>query len=174
MKFFRITFVVFLLGFGISNPFTSNAQDYKTGIGIRLGGITQGITVKHFMNSNGALEGILSFGHSTFRITGLYEWQNSIPNAPGLAWFVGGGAHIGFYNDGYGYYYNKHHGHYGSYYYYDDGSSQTVLGLDFIIGMEYKIPNAPISLGLDLKPFFDLTDNNFFYWDGAFTARYVF
>ena len=176
--FFKLSLTIFTLIILTAATSSLRAQDYRTGIGVRLGGITQGLTVKHFVNSNGALEGILSFGRSSFLITGLYEWQKPINNAEGLSWLVGVGAHIGFYKYGYQYYYYKYHGHYyGPYYaypYYDNGPSETIFGVDFILGLEYKFRGAPITLGLDVKPFFDITADNFFYWDGALTVRYVF
>src|ERR1700756_402627 len=73
------------------------AQPYNTGIGLRLGGLTSGLNVKHFMNNEGSsLEGIASFGHHNFLLTGLYEKNNGITNAEGLMWYFGGGAHVGF------------------------------------------------------------------------------
>lgn len=41
---------------------TVNAEDYGTGIGLRLGGLSSGISVKGFVNSTSAIEGIASFG----------------------------------------------------------------------------------------------------------------
>src|SRR5688500_10593467 len=92
----------------------SGDQDYKTGIGVRLGGLTSGLTVKHFVNPTSAIEGILGFGYRSFLITGLYEKHNNISTAPGLKWFYGLGAHIGFFRYG-GYYYRvKYNNGYGN------------------------------------------------------------
>jgi len=148
------------------------AQDYHTGIGIRLGGVTSGISVKHFINSNGALEGILGFGYRSFLVTGLYEQHLDIANAPGLRWFYGGGAHLGFFRYG-GYYYAYRHGNY-IYYADEPGMSHAIGGLDFILGMEYKFTRAPLTIGLDLKPFVDFVDGVQGYWDGAFSFRFAF
>jgi len=146
------------------------AEDYETGIGIRLGGLTQGLTVKHFINTNSALEGILSFGNGSVFINGLYEKQTAIANAPGLSWFYGGGAHIGFYNDNdYFYYKNR-----GNKYYYSSEGSAVFLGIDMILGLEYKFQKAPITIGLDIKPFFDFVSSFPGYWDGALSARFAF
>ncbi len=151
-------------------PFVVFAEEYETGIGIRLGGVTQGISVKHFLNTNSALEGILSFGHHSFLITGLYEKQPAISGAPGLYWFYGGGAHLGFYDRADYFYYKKH----GTYYYYGDRESSAIFGIDLILGMEYKFQKAPITLGLDVKPAFDFLDAFPGYFEGAFTARFAF
>src|SRR4051812_18578341 len=101
--------VIFLLVTALLFSLKGQSQNYHTGIGLRLGSTSSGITVKHFLNSDGALEGILGFSHRSFLITGLYEKHNSFPNAPGLQWFFGGGAHVGFYRYGYDYYYYYHH-----------------------------------------------------------------
>ncbi len=152
----------------------SVGQDYKTGIGARLGGLTSGLTVKHFVNPTSAIEGIASFGYRSFLITGLYEKHNDIQNAEGLKWLYGGGAHIGFFRYGGYYYLVRNNGH--SVYYTDaPGGSNAVVGLDFIIGMDYKFNKAPLNIGLDLKPFVDFSSNGLYgYFDGALNFRFVF
>lgn len=54
---------------------------YTTGLGLR-GGYTSGISIKHFVRSNAALEGILGTRWEGFSLTGLYEWHK--PNALGV------------------------------------------------------------------------------------------
>src|SRR5437870_263426 len=103
------TYKVILLVVALFLSIKGYSQSYKTGIGLRLGGTAQGITVKHFINSDGALEGIVSFGWHSFLITGLYEKHQRFANAEGLSWFYGGGAHIGFYRYGYNYFYYHYH-----------------------------------------------------------------
>lgn len=163
--------------------FTANAQSqkknsggggagYSTGVGLRFGW-DGGITAKHFIKDDAAIEGILSraWGYRGFRITGLYEIQKPLPNAENFYWFVGGGAHFGMYGGGYwgGYYKKK-----GTIYYYDYNRYYPTFGLDLIGGLEYKFAEAPFTLGVDLKPYFDLWGWGGHFWDGAFTARYTF
>ena len=58
--------------------------------------------LKHFFNGgNNAGELIGYFYKDGFRLTGLYEIHGDINGAPGLKWYVGPGAHIGFYDAGY-------------------------------------------------------------------------
>lgn len=151
---------------------------YTSAIGLR-GGIEGGITFKHFVKSNVAVEGLLSrgWGYGGFRITGLYEMQKPLPNAKGLDWFWGVGAHVGFYDGAYyGYY-----GYYGSGYYDKNGnwhstgyrSHYTTIGIDGIIGLEYQFPEFPIVVGVDAKPFIDLYGRGSHYGDGAFSIRYI-
>ncbi|MGK7396528.1 MAG: hypothetical protein ACNS62_18255 [Candidatus Cyclobacteriaceae bacterium M3_2C_046] len=116
------------------------AQDYQTGLGLRLG-TSNGITIKHFVNSNAALEGQLTGRWRGVTITGLYVVQNPAFDTPGFSWFFGGGAHIGFYNN-----YRDHP------WFKDDYHNDTVMGVDLILGLEYTFTEAPITLGLDWKP----------------------
>lgn len=150
---------------------TASAEDYGTGIGLRLGGLSSGLSVKGFVNTTSALEGIASFGRHSFIATGLYEKHFEIPGATGLNMYVGAGGHIGFF--GYrGSYFYKNKNKY--YYIYDEGRTAVVPGIDVIIGLEYKIKDVPLAVGIDIKPFIDFFDGSGFYFDGALNIRYVF
>lgn len=144
----------------------ASAQDYKTGIGLRAGGYP-GLNIKHFISDNKALEGIVHFRYHGIGITGLYEVHIVAFKVPELKFYYGLGAHIGFYNGGY--YYKKNHG---VKEYYSDNT--TTIGIDGVLGLEYKIKNAPLVVGVDVKPFFDLVDAGPNYWDGALNVRFVF
>ncbi len=137
------------------------AQTYDNAIGLR-GGLHSGLTYKHFISNTKAIEGILHTRWGGWEIVGLMEHHNDIPDVNGLYWFYGYGAHIGFYdaaNTGW----------------YDDGNSYTVVGVDGIIGLEYQIPGAPLTLGLDWKPYFNLTGYSHFFGDGgALSLRFTF
>jgi hypothetical protein len=150
----------------------SDAQPYATGIGVRFGGVAWGIDVKHFTGTSTALEGIVGFGRHSIILTGLYEKHQEFPTAPGLFWYYGGGAHVGFVQNDYSYhdFYYHHHEKEGHDDLYD---SNFFLGADFILGMEYKFQNTPISLGLDMKPFVDIVPGFYGYWEGAFTFRFT-
>jgi len=136
---------------------------YNTGIGLRLGS-GNGITVKHFIKNGAAIEGILYTRWQGFIITGLYEVHNDIDGVKGLQWFYGGGAHIGSWNS------SKRNTPWG-----DNRSSSTVVGLDGIIGLDYKFDNAPINLSLDWKPAVNISDNGGLWWDEvALSVRFTF
>ena len=167
-KLIKIIFILLLL-----TSIKSMAQPFNTGIGLRLGGISSGITVKHFTSSTAALEGILGFGRHSFSVTGLYEKHTPFPNAEGLSWFYGGGAHIGFFNNDYGYEYFYYKSHKNKVYGYQNGSSNISLGGDFIIGLDYKFKNAPVNLSLDVKPFVDILPGVYGYWEGALSIRFT-
>lgn len=137
-----------------------NAQDYKTGIGLR-GGFSQGLTIKHFLSEKAALEGLLTTRWRGFEMTGLYEVHNTAFDVDNLRWYYGGGAHIGFW-DG-----NSTWG--------TIGQAYTIIGIDGIIGIEYSFSEAPINIGLDWKPAINLTGYSGFWGDGgALSIRYIF
>lgn len=152
--------IVVLLGILISVAVVQ-AQDYNTGIGVR-GGLSNGLTVKHFLNSNAAVEGILSTRWQGVNITGLYEIHSQAFQTPRLNWYYGLGGHIGFW-DG-----NRNHP------WFNDGS-YTIVGIDGIIGLEYNIEPIPFNISLDYKPAINLIGHTGFWGDEvAFSLRFIF
>ena len=158
--------MVLLTAFGLLSS-AGQAQNYKTGIGIRFGGLTNGLSIKHFTSSTVALEGLLSAANHGFFFTGLYEKHATVGSDAALKLVYGIGGHLGFFNeDGY-YYYSKKR-------YYNRGVRVAVVGFDAIVGLEYKFRNAPISMGIDVKPFIDLNYGSYIYADGGVSLRYAF
>ena len=138
----------------------ANAQDYKTGIGIRAG-FSSGLTIKHFTSQSIALEGLLTTRWQGFDITGLYEVHNQAFDVKRLKWYYGGGAHLGFYNGSYAYWG-------------DNGRAYTVIGIDGIIGLEYNFDEVPVNIGIDWKPALNLIGYTGFWSEGAISIRYIF
>ncbi len=124
---------------------TTGSSDFTNAIGLRFGG-TSGLDFKHKFSSNNALELILGTYPDAFGITALYE-RNVTTQVSGLNLYFGGGAHISrVYARSYRYFYNDR------YYYYNNYGSGTIMGIDGIAGIEYKIPRVPLALSLDVKP----------------------
>jgi hypothetical protein len=132
----------------------SKGSSYTTALGVKfLDGA--GITLKHFISERDALEGIGFFWNQGTRITGLYELHYDINGAPGLKWYVGPGAHLGFYNTKFG--------------------GGTWAGIDGVLGLDYKINNAPLNLSLDWQPSFEFGTGRGFTGNwGGFGIRYTF
>jgi len=145
----------------VTNSNNSKIKCYNTGIGLRGGfGFANGLTVKHFLNKNKAVEGILSSCWNGFAINGLYEIHANAFYVNRLNWFYGAGAHIGFWE---GDIFGK------------QGKSYTVIGIDGIIGLEYYIQSIPFSISIDWKPTLNLFGDSSFWPDGgAISVRYVF
>ncbi|MBW6536341.1 MAG: hypothetical protein K0B11_15130 [Mariniphaga sp.] len=154
--------LIFVLTLVISTAVTVNAQDYNTGIGVR-GGIRNGLTVKHFISSNKAIEGILTshWKWHGYGVTGLYEIHAQAFNTPRLNWYYGFGGHFGSYGDD-----NKRA---------LDGNRYSAIGLDGIIGIEYNVIDIPFNISLDWKPSIDLI-GDFYPWadEVALSIRFIF
>ncbi len=133
---------------------STNSSSYKTALGVKVwdGG---GISLKHFFTGNNAGELIGYFWSRGARFTGLYEIHGDITGAQGLKWYIGPGAHIGFYNTKYG-----------------DGA---FAGIDGVLGLDYKFRGAPINMSIDWQPSFEFGDNRGFVgsW-GGLGIRYTF
>ncbi len=130
-----------------------NTDHYRTAIGLR-GGPTSGLTIKHFTSGTRAVEGILGVWNNGFRGTVLFE-QHVNAGAPGLHWYYGVGAHASAYAD------NRTFYVYDNRYEYREG--ELGIGVDGIIGIEYKIPPIPFALSVDIKPALEVTtDGNVF------------
>jgi hypothetical protein len=141
------------------NAVPASGQLYNTGVGARLG-FFNGITVKHFLQEGHALEGILSTRWNGLIITGLYEIQRPFTDVTNLEWYYGGGAHVGFWQEGR---------------YRSDLEASSVFGLDLILGVEYTIDEVPFSVSLDWKPGFNILGDNRWWGDGvALSIRYTF
>jgi hypothetical protein len=140
---------------------SANGQDYKTSLGLRIG-YPYGATVKHFLNKTNALEGILASSYQGLTVTGLYENEHWTGKYPGLNWYWGLGAHVGFWDPGA----NPH---------LDTSYEGAVIGVDGVLGLEYTFDDFPLNLSLDLLPTFNLIgDTSWGGIYGAFSARYVF
>lgn len=128
--------------------------DYRFAVGIRLSNSTptlnNSITGKYFITNRSAVEGLISFG-SRFGVGALLEIYQPF-STPGLKWFYGAGAYVGFEND----------------------PSKTFAGPTGIIGLDYKFPNVPINLTIDWKPELDIIpDINFIPDAFALSVRFT-
>jgi len=147
--------IVLLAGIGAASAQSNiTSQEYTTALGVKF--YPGAISIKHFIKPNAALEGLGYFWNRGSRITGLYEFHGDINGAAGLKWYVGPGAHVGFYNSKYG-----------------GGSS---FGVDGVLGLDYKIKGAPINVSVDWQPSFEFNgayDGFSGNW-GGLGVRYVF
>jgi len=157
-----LTGIILMAGLGIgSAKAQSMGESYQTALGVKF--YPGAISIKHFMDDNKALEGMASFWRYGLRVTGLYEIHGDIAGAPGLKWYVGPGAHIGFWNNDARHYY--HNG--------PDGGA--FFGIDGVVGLDYKINGAPINISADWMPSF--TFGKYEGFDGGWgglAIRYTF
>lgn len=139
------------------------SQNYNTAIGLR-GGLFNGITAKHFIGKETAIEGLVTGRWGGFNITGLYQMYEPAFNAKGLYWYYGGGVHAGFFDENEIDWNGR-----------DDNDGGFVFGVDGIVGIEYNFQKIPFNISLDWKPTL-----NFIGWTGLWldaggiSVRYKF
>ncbi len=132
----------------------SMGTSYKTALGVKVWD-GAGVSFKTFLTAQNALELIGYFYKNGTRITGLYEIHGPISGARGLKWYVGPGAHVGFYNKKYG-----------------DGA---YAGIDGVLGLDLKFNKAPLNMSIDWQPSFEFgTDRGFNGNWGGVGIRYTF
>lgn len=139
--------------------------DYENAVGGRFG-VANGITFKHFLNENSAIDVIMNFrskknSYSVFKLYGLYEIYNPISNAPGLKWYYGAGGGIGSY----------------TFKYKDDRKDEKdiALSVDGVLGLDYKFNDVPINVSFDWKPSFELSPDQGLGFDGfGLSIRFAF
>lgn len=140
-----------------------SAQDYKTALGVRLSSspaiVNNSISIKHFVTEKAAIEGLFSFG-DPLAIGALLEIHEPL-GTPGLQWYYGGGAYLGFVKS-----YNVNT---------DKNETNTNFGAQGVLGLDYKFTNVPVNLSIDWKPELNLvTDINFEPAAVGLTARFTF
>jgi hypothetical protein len=145
---------------------TANAQ-YKWGIGAAIGSPT-GLSLKVFTAQTQAFDFTLGFWNDYTNISAMYEIHNSFNDLGSLntyknqlTWYYGPGAHIGSWNSN----------HYAA------GESHTnsiFLGVDGVIGTEWKAPEIPLAISLDIRPGINLIGGVGFFLQSELGVRYTF
>ncbi len=156
MKKLTIVSLIFLAGI-----ISVNAQDYRTGIGVR-GGWFSGLSIKHFISETDALEGVLATHYRGVMIAGMYQKHTLAFETPGMNWYYGAGANLGFYDRVYSPWF---------------GAEQTgnflSVGVMGVVGIEYKLEDIPVSIGFDVTPAFSILGVTQFWFSGGLTLRYT-
>ena len=108
---------------------TASAQEYDWAVGVRGGGFS-GLTAKKNNGSN-ALEFGLSFGGGYINVDGVFLLQQPVINED-FHLYYGGGAYVNLI------------------------SNYVGVGVEGVVGLEYKIPNVPLAVSLDYRPAFNI------------------
>ncbi|HXB39685.1 MAG TPA: hypothetical protein VNZ49_04035 [Bacteroidia bacterium] len=154
------------------NTVLAGNSNYNNAIGLRVGE-TSGLSIKHFMNgSSHAIEGIIGITPYSVGITALYE-QYVSTDVKGLSWYYGAGGHVntGINRRVYYTYYNDNR-----YYVYRYNYPGVGVGIDGIVGVEYKIAKVPFAISFDLKPFVEINNspNIFLALDPGLGLKFTF
>lgn len=138
---------------------TSYGQEYNHALGLR-GGFNSGLTYRNYASDSKAYEFILSARWGGLSITGLIEYFQPLGSEPGLRWFYGFGAHVGSYRSG------KPN--------VPPANENLLLGIDGIIGIDYKFQGLPINISLDAKPEFNIVPTFFDLINFNLSFRFTF
>ncbi len=155
----KAIFASFFSLFFFSQLHAQTSTTYDRAIGVKFpGGFA--VSYKQFVKDYQNVEAEAMFRNDGFRVVGLYEFNWDIPSVDGLRWYVGPGAHLGAWN-------NKGEK--------QSNNSTIGLGIDGVIGLDYKLADYPINISLDWQPAVDVigsTGYNSAY--GGIGIRYTF
>ena len=169
MNLLRSAGIILLL----SLPTLVSAQQYGKSAGIRLGG-TSGITYKQFIVNEQAIETIVSGRNGGVQLTILWTMHHpmEISFNENFYFYYGVGGHLGMekHDD-----ITKKLDTVSGFWY--ESKKYIALGVDALIGIEYRMLNIPITLSMDMKPYLNYVgmrklDGQF--WDVAIAVKYIF
>lgn len=140
------------------------AQDYQSAIGLRLGS-PLAVSYKFFISDPGAIELYLGFrsyaiGYTFLNPGAMYQYHLPISGVDGLQWYFGAGASVFLYS------YKSNFG---------PAGDNLGIGLNGVLGLDYKFTDAPINLSLDWTPTIFISGylTGFGGGYGALAARYT-
>lgn len=162
----KIKLIVFITGSFLIISSRLAAQDFKTAVGLKFGAYENGPSIKYFLNEGTALEAIVGLRSHGAVLTGLYEIHKSAFKVPLLKFYYGFGGHLGAVGAGN---YRTFSG--------DDRiytNNRLLLGIDGVVGLEYKIDDTPIAISLDLNPRVEIATGPFFDLAPGLGLKYTF
>ena len=151
MKLTRfITTISFLLITYLANSQATTEQytsPYKKAIGFKLN--PGAISYRSFYTRNKAVEGIGFISLDGFQLTILNEKFTPFANAENLTWYMGYGGHFNLWSERY-----KLNN--------PSKSAGVAVGVDGMLGLDYKLKNTPINLSVDIQPAFNFVGASYF------------
>jgi hypothetical protein len=127
---------------------TANSDSYKSGIGIRVWD-GAGFSLKTFFAENQAIDLTAFFSKNT-RIVGLYQKHGDLSTEGNFKWYAGVGGSVVFVN------------------------SASVVGLNGVIGLDYKLRKMPINASFDWQPVLQFKNGDKYDNWFSLAVRYTF
>ena len=166
--------IVTIFSLLIMNSISLKAQFETRQAGFRMGqrsGIFYQVS-QEAGNAEVGFNGLLSFENNGVQFTGMKViYETSIGDiSPNLVFAWGYGGHVGFI-------YSDHVRFMGENYYFRGQRFCPLIGADGWVAAEYRIPDVPLNISLNVKPYVELTFPSFFRvtpWDFAVSISYVF
>jgi len=131
-------------GQSTKEPYTS---PYKKAIGFKLN--PGAISYKSFYTRNKSVEAIGFISIDGFQLTLLNEIYTPFANAENLTWYLGYGGHFNLWSEKY-----KLNN--------PAKNAGVAVGVDGMLGLDYKLKNTPINLSVDIQPAFNFVGASYF------------
>ena len=146
------------------------SQGFKQAAGIRAG-LTGGLEYRIYTDDLNSYKFLLGSRERGLLVHAIKEFHryDLFTFTDQLNFVFGAGVHIGYER------WDQQYHNYNTSYYVT--RTAFIAGLDGLAGLEYMFRDVPISLGLEVKPYFDLFGREMFdfqLFDFAFTAKYHF
>lgn len=161
-------YILVLLMFILIKPAFS--QNYNQAAGIR-GGLSPGFEYRFFTGDSESYKFLLSWRNNGLQLHALKEFHqyDLFDFSEQLVLIYGAGIHAGFesWNE------LRYSGNNS----WSTTRTAPVAGIDGLAGLEYVFYEVPVSLGIEVKPYFELFGNPMFdvqLFDFAFTIKYLF
>ena len=160
--------IVALLVIAVNELF---AQGFTQSLGIRAGWVSPGLEYRYYNNDEHSYRGLITVRNRGIQVHAMTEYHryDLFPFSYQLVFFYGAGIHVGFES-------------------WDEAvveenrsfsrvQSSFLAGLNGVVGLEYLFYEAPVKIGFEVKPFFDVFGRYGFdvvLPDIAFTVKYLF
>jgi len=127
-----------------AGPFSTG---YKKAIGVKM--YPSAISYKTFLTNSKAIEVLGYFTLDGFRTTIMMEKYSTFANTEQLSWYIGYGGHLGIWSEEW----KKNN---------PTHKAGIAVGVDGILGLDYKVKNAPLNLSIDWQPSFNFVGSSYF------------
>lgn len=143
-KLFLLAAITIVLSATQTFAQSSYKNSFGLGIDFGEGSALVGPTYKHFFTGRDAVQADLLFGGDAVWIGGYYQYHQSFPETNSLKWYLGVGPQLAFADDDY----------------YDN--STTFVFVRPMVGLDFKVPGAPIAMSFDWRPMWQLNHDSDF------------
>lgn len=132
--FTSLVAILLLVAFSQQASAQSTGPNYKSAVGIKVWPFAANF--KTFVGNRDRAIELLAYFNNGFRVTGLYEFHTDLTTQSNLKLYVGFGGHVGYYDK--------------------SGEKEGMsLGVDGVVGLDYKFNKIPLNLALDWQPSFE-------------------
>lgn len=161
---------VVLISLFLVTAIFSRGQGFNQALGIR-GGFSSGFEYRYYTDDTNSYKLLLTVRDQGVQLHAMKEFHkyDLFDFAYQIVFYYGFGVHAGYES----WEIRKYAG--GSRR--EVSQASVIAGLDVLLGLEYVFDVAPVSAGLEVKPYFDLfgrTSFDFVPHDFAFTVKYLF